>query len=90
MILYLDGQGLDEQGLDAGAQIRRLGWHAIRYEGGIAFPGDQLLRLSMDLGTGTAGIMLSLAPGAELPFPGPAIAVPGEPSQGSRLVTVRR
>jgi serine/threonine protein kinase len=85
MVAYLDGQGPD-----ASAHIRRLEWHAMRYEDGIAFPGDQLLRLSMDLGTGTAGIMLALAPGAELPFLGPAITVPEEPPQGSRLVTVRR
>jgi hypothetical protein len=95
MVLYLAGQsadrpGLDGQDLDAGAQIRRLGWHAMRFEDGIAFPGDQLLRLSMDLGTGTAGIMLALAPGAALPFLGPAISLPEELSQGSRLATVRR
>jgi len=30
------------------------------YEGGLAFPGDQLLRLSMDVATGTAGVMLAL------------------------------
>jgi len=90
MILYLAGEDPH-----ASAQIRRLAWHAMPYGDGIAFPGDQLLRLSMDLGTGTAGILLALAAaaaplGAELPFLGPAIAVPGEPSQGSGLVQVRR
>jgi hypothetical protein len=30
------------------------------YRGNLAFPGDQLLRLSMDLGSGTAGILLAL------------------------------
>jgi tRNA A-37 threonylcarbamoyl transferase component Bud32 len=40
--------------------VRRLGWHALRYEGRLAFPGDQLLRLSMDLATGNAGVLLAL------------------------------
>jgi hypothetical protein len=42
------------------AQIRRLAWHAISYHGHLAFPGEQLLKLSMDLGTGTAGVLLVL------------------------------
>jgi serine/threonine protein kinase len=46
---------------DLDAQLRRLAWHALPYGGGLAFPGEQLLRLSMDLGTGTAGVLLSLA-----------------------------
>jgi len=40
--------------------VRRLAWHALPYEGELAFPGDQLLRLSMDLATGTAGVLLGL------------------------------
>ena len=43
------------------AQVRRMAWHALPYGGGLAFPGEQLLRLSMDLATGTAGVLLSLA-----------------------------
>jgi tRNA A-37 threonylcarbamoyl transferase component Bud32 len=43
------------------ANIRRLAWHAVSYQGGIAFPGDTLFRLSMDLATGTAGVLLCLA-----------------------------
>ncbi len=46
---------------DLRAQVRRLAWHALPYGGGLAFPGEQLLRLSMDLATGTAGVLLSLA-----------------------------
>jgi len=42
------------------AHVRRLDWHAMSYRGHLAFPGDQLLRLSMDLGTGTAGVLLAL------------------------------
>ncbi|HZM81998.1 MAG TPA: class III lanthionine synthetase LanKC [Candidatus Limnocylindrales bacterium] len=41
-------------------QIRNLDWHAIAYKNGMAFPGTSLLRLSMDLGTGTAGVLLAL------------------------------
>jgi Protein kinase domain len=77
MIAYLAGTR-DESGQEAGGrvvgtQVDRLAWHAVRYAGGLAFPGDMLFRLSMDLGTGTAGVLLgtaaALAPcGAALPF----------------------
>jgi tRNA A-37 threonylcarbamoyl transferase component Bud32 len=60
---------------DVAAQVRRLGWHVIGYSGGAAFPGDNLLRLSMDLATGTAGVLLALhgarrPDGIGLPFLG--------------------
>ncbi|HEY3144509.1 MAG TPA: class III lanthionine synthetase LanKC [Acidimicrobiales bacterium] len=45
---------------DLADQVSRLGWHALRYQGHLAFPGDQLLRLSMDLATGGAGVLLAL------------------------------
>jgi hypothetical protein len=63
MLLYLS------RGMPAGSaaedpavsdHVRRLNWHAMSYRGHLAFPGDQLLRLSMDLGTGTAGVLLGL------------------------------
>ncbi len=41
-------------------QIAGLGWHALPHGEGIAYPGTGLLRLSMDLGTGTAGVLLAL------------------------------
>ncbi|OEJ51390.1 serine/threonine protein kinase [Streptomyces agglomeratus] len=54
------------------AQLDGLGWYALPYEGHLAFPGDQMMRLSMDLGTGGAGVLLALAAargtGAHLPF----------------------
>lgn len=55
------------------AHVRRLARHAIPYADGLAFPGDRLYRLSMDLGTGTAGVLLAMAAalspqGATLPF----------------------
>ncbi|CAL2059837.1 MULTISPECIES: class III lanthionine synthetase LanKC [Streptomyces] len=46
--------------------VRRLSWHAVTRDGGpdgppgIAFPGHRLLRLSMDLSNGTAGVLLAL------------------------------
>ena len=84
MIAYLaatcdrDASGRQEARPEAGlrvarAHIDRLAWHAVGYGDGLAFPGDMLFRLSMDLGTGTAGVLLgaaaALAPGgAALPF----------------------
>ncbi|MEU8371374.1 class III lanthionine synthetase LanKC [Micromonospora tulbaghiae] len=54
---------LAERGERAAArqQARLLGWHALPYRDRTAFPGDQLLRLSMDLATGTAGVLAALA-----------------------------
>jgi tRNA A-37 threonylcarbamoyl transferase component Bud32 len=77
LIAYLAGtraeSGQDAGEHGAGAQVDRLAWHAVRYAGGLAFPGDMLFRLSMDLGTGTAGVLLGTAAafapcGAALPF----------------------
>ncbi|OKK17282.1 serine/threonine protein kinase [Streptomyces sp. CB00455] len=58
---------------DIARQIEALARHAVPYQGHLAFPGEQLMRLSMDLSTGTAGALLALgsaAPGgrAHLPF----------------------
>ena len=90
MIIYLAGH--DGRDRHACAHIRRLAWHAVRYEGGLAFPGDMLFRLSMDLGTGTAGVLLAvaaaLAPqGAALPFLGPPEKPPWWAFTGSREST---
>ena len=41
-------------------QVRGLAWQALPYAGGLAFPGTALLRLSMDLATGNAGVLLAL------------------------------
>ena len=40
--------------------IRRLAWHAIDFRGHTAMPGEEMLRLSMDLATGTAGVLLAV------------------------------
>lgn len=53
------GAGANRAEVDA--LVRGLHWHALPYGGGLAFPGNQLLRLSMDLATGTAGVLLGLA-----------------------------
>ncbi|MET9231224.1 class III lanthionine synthetase LanKC [Lentzea sp. NPDC003310] len=56
--------------------LKALGWHAVRYGGGLAFPGVQLRRLSMDLNTGGAGVLLAIASTVDgrppLPFLGRA------------------
>lgn len=56
--------------------VRRLGWHAVPYRGSLAFPGEQLLRLSTDLASGSAGVLLALGAAyhdspVHLPFLGP-------------------
>lgn len=62
MIAYLAGEsaGVRRDDPMAREHIARLAWHAVGFEGGLAFPGDQLLRLSMDLATGTAGVLLAV------------------------------
>ncbi|MGH3428135.1 MAG: class III lanthionine synthetase LanKC, partial [Mycobacteriales bacterium] len=59
MIVYLS-HGCDARDHTVADHIRRLAWHAIDYQGCTAFPGEELLRLSMDLATGTAGVMLAV------------------------------
>ncbi|MFI6673442.1 class III lanthionine synthetase LanKC [Kribbella sp. NPDC050470] len=74
--LLLTAASLGEEQATVDDLVYGLGWHAMPYEGGLAFPGHQLLRLSMDLATGSAGVLLALgsalhdAP-VSLPFLGP-------------------
>ncbi|MGW1075914.1 class III lanthionine synthetase LanKC [Streptomyces sp. NPDC002537] len=54
-------------------QVRRLGWYAQLYRGHLAFPGFRMRRLSSDLATGSAGVLLALSSafeesGPSLPF----------------------
>jgi tRNA A-37 threonylcarbamoyl transferase component Bud32 len=73
---------------DVALHVRNLSWHALSYQGHLAFPGDQLYRLSMDLATGAAGVLLGLGAALHedpvaLPLMGPVFraAEPGvEPS----------
>ncbi|WP_440100129.1 class III lanthionine synthetase LanKC [Streptosporangium sp. H16] len=46
---------------DLAEQLRGLDWHALPHGGGLAFPGNQLLRLSMDFATGTAGVLFAMS-----------------------------
>ncbi|MFE2077680.1 class III lanthionine synthetase LanKC [Streptomyces misionensis] len=63
-------------------QIEALGWSAMSYQGQLAFLGHQMMRLSMDLATGTAGCLLALSSAlddgraAHLPFLPPPPAAP--------------
>ncbi|GAA2317006.1 class III lanthionine synthetase LanKC [Nonomuraea roseoviolacea subsp. roseoviolacea] len=51
---------LPEGDPDTDRLVKGLRWHALPFAGGLAFPGDQLLRLSMDFATGTAGVLFAL------------------------------
>ncbi|MDQ7805855.1 class III lanthionine synthetase LanKC [Amycolatopsis sp. A133] len=56
------GSGLEQPIREAiDRHLAWLAWYAVPYKGGLAFPGHRLLRLSMDVKTGSAGILLSLA-----------------------------
>ncbi|MGY5045270.1 class III lanthionine synthetase LanKC [Streptomyces sp. 900105755] len=80
MILHLARTGADPDRL--AAQVDGLGWLAMAYQGQLAFPGHQMMRLSMDLATGTAGCLLALTAAldgdraAHLPFLPPPPAAP--------------
>jgi Lanthionine synthetase C-like protein len=56
----------------AAAHAARFAWHAMPFHGHLAFPGSHLRRLSMDLATGSAGVLLALLAASEkghvLPF----------------------
>ncbi|MEV1054462.1 class III lanthionine synthetase LanKC [Streptomyces sp. NPDC049887] len=63
MVLHLSRTAASGPGTsraDLARQIGVLSWHALPYEGRLAFPGEQMMRLSMDLATGTAGCLLAL------------------------------
>jgi serine/threonine protein kinase len=90
MLLYLAGRAEDPRTDPVvQAQIRGLAWHAMPYADGIAFPGDQLLRLSMDVATGTAGVLLALgAARHETPVHLPLI-VPAKAQRPQSPVSIR-
>ncbi|GAB2521461.1 class III lanthionine synthetase LanKC [Nocardiopsis aegyptia] len=62
-LAHLRDPGAPDPSLDRAVEAQRdhLRRHMVGLRGDIAFPGDQLMRLSMDLGTGGAGILLALA-----------------------------
>lgn len=61
-LCHLRDPAVPDAGLDRAIASKRdhLRWHMVGLHGDIAFPGDQLMRLSMDLGTGGAGVLLAL------------------------------
>jgi hypothetical protein len=76
---------------------RLLALHQISYRGHLAFPGDQLLRLSADLATGSAGVLLALGTAlAGTPFlpgtsgTGPTPPDPTRPTTAEHTVGHRR
>ncbi|MCP2259040.1 Protein kinase domain-containing protein [Streptoalloteichus tenebrarius] len=75
------GDSSTEIGEIVGLRARRLLWYAVSYQGEVAFPGGQSYRLSMDLGTGTAGVLLGMTSARNrkfefLPFLGDGVAPP--------------
>ncbi|MFE6738005.1 class III lanthionine synthetase LanKC [Streptomyces tubercidicus] len=69
-----------DPGTEARDAVRRhlkaLTWHKLSYQGHLAFPGDQAYRLSMDLATGNAGVLLGITAAVDgsapfLPFLSP-------------------
>lgn len=63
MVLHLGRTTADGPGTHAAdlrRQIDSLSWGAVPYQGHLAFAGEQMMRLSMDLSTGTAGCLLAL------------------------------
>ncbi|MFI9202550.1 class III lanthionine synthetase LanKC [Streptomyces sp. NPDC053048] len=54
------GSGGTWAGEQLDGQLTRLAWHLVRHQDRVAFPGHQLYRLSTDLATGSAGILLAL------------------------------
>ncbi|SEF80488.1 Lanthionine synthetase C-like protein [Thermomonospora echinospora] len=87
MVLHLSRQ--DPADPVVARHVESLAWHAIPYRQGLAFPGDQLYRLSCDLSTGTAGVLLALGAAladtpVDLPFLR-ARALPPIPGTADRL-----
>ncbi|GAA2612734.1 class III lanthionine synthetase LanKC [Streptomyces axinellae] len=61
---------------DRAAQLDGLSWYGMTYRGALAFPGDQMMRLSMDLATGTAGCLLAAGAAAAVRDGNPLPSLP--------------
>lgn len=74
---WLSGPGLSERDRSGVLlHLDRLSWHLIPRRGLLCFPGEHLLRLSMDLATGSAGVLLAVTAAVDdshelLPFLAP-------------------
>ncbi|WJV44184.1 class III lanthionine synthetase LanKC [Streptomyces flavofungini] len=84
VLAAIDGPGDREA---ARVQVRRMAWYARSYRGRLAFPGFRMLRLSADLATGAAGVLLALdsafeGGGPVLPYLDPRSTFP--PADGRR------
>ena len=100
MVLHLSrttAGGPGTRPADVRRQIDALAWHAVPYRGQLAFPGEQMMRLSMDFATGSAGCLLALAAAcdeepsgegrttaAQLPFLPPLRRPTSRPLSGGR------
>jgi hypothetical protein len=85
-IAYLSQTGFSPADPALKRHLRRLAWHAVPYRGHLAFPGEHLLRLSMDLATGSAGVLLALHTAVKrsqgfLPFLDGASAAPSRKNE---------
>ncbi|MGA5096922.1 class III lanthionine synthetase LanKC [Streptomyces lavendulocolor] len=91
MVLYLSRTTAPGPGTapsDVRRQTDALARHAVPYQGHLAFPGEQMMRLSMDLATGTAGCLLALGSAASggrahLPFLPPLRRPTSRPQPGA-------
>ena len=54
----LSGPAVSDQAVRA--QVRRLAWYAVHRDGALLIPGRRLRRLSADVATGSAGVLLAL------------------------------
>ncbi|MEU5399873.1 class III lanthionine synthetase LanKC [Streptomyces sp. NPDC005963] len=71
--------------------IDLLGLHAVPYAGELAFPGEQMMRRSMDLATGTAGCLLALGSAlGDTPAALPFLPPPPRPTDRSQPGTVHQ
>ncbi|MEU7039506.1 class III lanthionine synthetase LanKC [Streptomyces varsoviensis] len=76
MVLFNAAAGPDAPANAVADQVRGLNWHVLQWRGHTAFPGDQLLRLSMDLASGGAGVLLALAAAHGVRHDGRPVSLP--------------
>ena len=56
-LAVLGSEGCEQE---VARSVRALSWHAVRHRGGVLFPGYGLQKLSADLASGSAGVLLAL------------------------------